>query len=388
MPAPIDNYANIAAQPSWRFSLEPASNLFHSLVLLAKAENISGLGDWVRKTRRKMSADELHRHELVVIGLHYTLTITRSFTSFPAYIEHLAAQDPLTLRDQMLDTYARINAKEGHLDYQEDQALLAPADYEQILASFDAYLAFLRLHFDEKYIDIELERQAYQYAIDPPAMQSLIVSHLRFMWDNFLAEEWERVRPMLQGCVNAFQQLDLSGKDKMEVIEQIIDQEMDCEWCYTAIEKADRIIFIPSAHIGPYMGKIMIGDTLGIVFGARLPKGAMSDIPDLSRTEILVRLSALADDTRLRILKLVAEEGELRSQDIIAALDLSQSAASRHLKQLSATGYLSERRCEGAKCYTLNRVRLTEALSATHSFLLGDEAYGAPYQMDRVRAVA
>ena len=50
-------------------------------------------------------------------------------------------------------------------------------------------------------------------------------------------------------------------------------------------------------------------------------------------------------------------------------LDLSQSAASRHLKQLSATGYLLERRFSGAKCYKLNPQRIRDTF-----FLLGDSA--------------
>jgi DNA-binding MarR family transcriptional regulator len=68
-------------------------------------------------------------------------------------------------------------------------------------------------------------------------------------------------------------------------------------------------------------------------------------------------------------LKLVAEAGELRSQDIINRLELSQSAASRHLQQLSATGYLTERRCEGAKCYRLNSERIENTLRAVSAFL-------------------
>jgi DNA-binding transcriptional ArsR family regulator len=54
-------------------------------------------------------------------------------------------------------------------------------------------------------------------------------------------------------------------------------------------------------------------------------------------------------------------------------LDLSQSAASRHLKQLSATGFLAERRCTGAKCYDLNPQRIEDTLTAISLFLLGSK---------------
>ena len=61
----------------------------------------------------------------------------------------------------------------------------------------------------------------------------------------------------------------------------------------------------------------------------------------------------------------------MRSQAIMRRLKLSQSAASRHLKQLSASGFLIERRCEGAKCYAINYDRLEATLGAVSAFLLG-----------------
>ena len=56
-------------------------------------------------------------------------------------------------------------------------------------------------------------------------------------------------------------------------------------------------------------------------------------------------------------------------EDIMLQLELSQSAASRHLTQLTATGYLEERRCEGAKCYTLSPERVENTLRAVAAFL-------------------
>ncbi|MBN1877236.1 MAG: winged helix-turn-helix transcriptional regulator [Anaerolineae bacterium] len=86
-----------------------------------------------------------------------------------------------------------------------------------------------------------------------------------------------------------------------------------------------------------------------------------------------MRLDALSDDTRLRILKLLSEHGELASQDIMTHLELSQSATSRHLKQLSMIGYLQERRCNGAKCYALNPEWIKETLQAVTKFLIGEK---------------
>jgi DNA-binding transcriptional ArsR family regulator len=130
------------------------------------------------------------------------------------------------------------------------------------------------------------------------------------------------------------------------------------------------VIFVPNPHIGPYLRNVHAGDALWLIYGARLPSGASIDAPDLSRAEILVRLSALADEGRLRILRLIAERGEMRSPEVMQVLEMSQPTASRHLTQLTANGYLIERRCDGAKCYDLNLDRIEETIQAIKSYLI------------------
>ncbi|MGZ9221696.1 MAG: ArsR/SmtB family transcription factor, partial [Anaerolineales bacterium] len=94
-------------------------------------------------------------------------------------------------------------------------------------------------------------------------------------------------------------------------------------------------------------------------------------IPELDRAEIVARLSALADDTRLHILQMIGEKGQMRSQEIMEAINLSQPSVSRYLSQLTATGYLQERRESGAKVYILNTDRIEKTFKAVNAFLLG-----------------
>ena len=92
--------------------------------------------------------------------------------------------------------------------------------------------------------------------------------------------------------------------------------------------------------------------------------------PELDRAEIVARISALADDTRLQMLQMIAENGEMRSQEIMEAIGLSQPSVSRYLSQLTAAGYLQERRANGGKVYILNRDRIEKTLKAVSAFLL------------------
>lgn len=360
MPAPAETVVR-PQNSTIDVSIEPVHNVLHSMILISKAAYLSGLGEWVLNTREALTAAELNNHRLIVEGLHYALLPQRRLPSFPAYLDYLEEMDPVALRDQLLDSYFDLTCMRDEPG--------PYTTYEEVLRSPESYVDFLIGRFGAEIVDPELERQAYTYAVNPAAMQILIVSHLRMMWDRFLAAEWDAVAPMLADSAAAFNDANLKGKSFQETAEFVTGQSLDnMDWPFIENEYR-RLVLIPSAHIGPYLGRYYEGDSFLILFGARLPEGATGYAPDLSRNEIVVRLNAMADDTRLRILRYISDNGEQRSQDIMYDLNLSQSAASRHLKQLSATGYLVERRCEGAKCYSLGEERLRDTFQAVLAFL-------------------
>lgn len=353
-------------------ALEPAQNSLYSLILLCKADALSGLDEWVTRAAAALSSEQRYHNRLVSIGLHYAVVPDRSWSSFSAYIDHLAAQDPAILRDRIFNAYAQIRKKDAECCPIPDPASSrVSVDTAALLESVDAFLAFLMERFPAENIDLELESEAHRYLKDPPAMQSLIVSHFRRMWEEVLSSEWNRILPRLKVSRDALQGLNLGGLSKLVAAQRILGKDLEDRCWEEELERAERLIFVPSGHLGPYLGKFKFGSTLWLLLGARIPEGAQIDAPDLSRGEMLIRIGALADDTRLRILKLISEEGELCSSDIMSRLELSQSAASRHLQQLSAAGYLRERRRNGAKCYVLNENRVEDMLRAISSFLLG-----------------
>ncbi|MFW5876993.1 MAG: ArsR/SmtB family transcription factor [Myxococcota bacterium] len=70
----------------------------------------------------------------------------------------------------------------------------------------------------------------------------------------------------------------------------------------------------------------------------------------------LVRLyKALGDETRLRIVHLLAHRGELCVCDVEAILQVSQSKASRHLNHLKNAGVVEDRRDGTWVYYRLGR---------------------------------
>ncbi|OQX63822.1 MAG: hypothetical protein B6I38_08280 [Anaerolineaceae bacterium 4572_5.1] len=360
MAPPIDSFIEAPARTRIRVGLAPAQNAIHSLLLLTKTKELSGLGDWIINTAHQLSPEEEKQHYRVMIAFFHAILPEQRWGSFPAYIQHLEQMEPEALREKMLRAYFELPLHEASDDFTK----------ETVIASEGNYITFLKERFGEDHIDEDLERWAYQYVIDPPAMQELITSHLRRYWDDYLAEEWERTLPTLKKAVKAFQLVDFSQMDDNQAVEYITGQPLPDECLQSKCQNAENLYFAPSLHVGPYLGKFHEENLRGFIFGARLPNNAPIHAPELSQAEIYVRLNALADETRLRVLKFIANQGESCSTEIINALELSQSAASRHLKQLTAAGYLIARRIDGAKCFRLDKERIGNTLDTIKAFLM------------------
>jgi DNA-binding transcriptional ArsR family regulator len=347
-------------------ALQPVSNQLYSLMLLYKQDKMPGVADWVAKTRESLTLEQLQRNRLVMNGLCYSFSTEADLPSFGAYLDHLESLAPASYQDRILAMY--LSSSPGSCTMRDADPPF-PAQRGRILGSVDSYLSFVSEHFEPPCVDVELEAQAYRYVVDPPSLKSLVIGHLREMWEAHLAAEWARVRPMLTNSVEAFQRSDLARMDRREAVRFVIGKDIpDAGW-EEEIDSAEAVILAPNAHLGPYLGRCRIGRNLVILFGARLPEGSQAEAPDLSRSEILTRLDALSDDHRLHILRLAADAEELRATDVMTALDISQSAASRSLTQLTATGYLVEKRREGGKYYRLNPEKVQDTVAAILRFL-------------------
>jgi DNA-binding transcriptional ArsR family regulator len=346
-----------------RLALEPAYNALCSLTLLS--EDIGGVDDWVDDMVARLSPDEVKtnglRVELVFLQLG-----SETWPSFPALIDDLAGDDPEAVHARIAARFAQMLAKQ----LGDDVEIPDPDD---LFANRERFLALcqqlLRVkgegedHGEWCFNIVDLMQQP------PDVLQRDLVDHLRMMWDTYLADEWERNLPLLRESLAAFESLDLSNLTTSEAIRRIIGRDEPEQWGNWR-DGLDEIIFIPSPHIGPYVLLIEQSETTArVVFGARIPEGATVRSPALSRSDLTQRLEALADDTRLRILESVALEGEQGQKDIMDRFDLSKSAVSRHLRQLTANGYLIVRQQDVSKYYRLNPSRIDETLRMLKSFL-------------------
>ena len=130
-----------------------------------------------------------------------------------------------------------------------------------------------------------------------------------------------------------------------------------------------RVILGPSYFSRPYNFLMSGGDWR--FFGYPVSDNALGPSDALTPPLSLVRLHrALGDETRLRILKLLASR-DLYLTEIAQLLDLSKPTIKHHMIQLRAAGLVTITDSGSVMYYTLRRNRLDDASAEIKGFLVG-----------------
>lgn len=341
-----------------RVALAPVYNILNSVLLLNVVDIRSGLADWVYATYNSLTP-EAKRNNLH-IGTFFAMIQPKTSTDFAAYLDEVAALDA----DQLVQRY---------MTHLSESSVKTPAP-ESLLHDCQTFVAYVESLYGERYgekgsegFDPTYYALVYDLLQNPPALKQVLVNHLREMWTQYLEAEWQHHLPLLEASLASFAQIDLTDLTALEAVRAVTGRDLTGMWDRS--EESPEYVFVPSAHIGPYISNFRDNDITYVLFGARPPEGVKPHSNALSRADLLVQLNALADETRLTILELLTHHTELCAQDIITMLNLSQSSASRHLRQLTASGYIIERRRDVNKCYSLNRGRIQDTTLALSMFL-------------------
>ncbi len=359
------NLSLIKAEPGEgiSFALERVYALQSSLCLIK--DPVDGLHPWVHEMRQKLSEEELRNTRKFCMT--NTFLDGKSWDSVEDWLNHVRQlTDEEMVASELDNLRAKVKTfKNFTQEMPEDQVLL---NDEQ------AYVDFISAFWqaDEMDVDEEVIRDEYYLLTHPAEKREFIITHFRRMYDAYLRSEWELHEQDLLDSIRAFSSVDYNAKLRDEAVLEIIQRSSMDEGLMNMFAEARQIIFIPSAHIGPY---IMIMDNrdgiIRIVHGARIPEGAVIKSPSLVRGELLMKLEAIADDHRLRILRTIADRGEVSSQEIIDSMNLSQSSVSRHLKQLTANGFIKVRNIDRSKYFSLNMNRFDTMFQTMKRYLGG-----------------
>jgi DNA-binding transcriptional ArsR family regulator len=322
----MNQFFHVAAQSTTPVQLryEPVYNVLNSIALLGQVEQLPALDAWVVRTAAELTPEQQHANRLIFAELAGALLPERDWLDFPAYLADLGASSPELLRDRALRWRS------------------------------------------ESPVDAILRAEADTLLDDPPTLQGLLVTHLQEVWEGWLADEWRRAQPMLQRIPGVV-------RHKPESDQATIIDNLRIFIAGSACCEAQQIICAPSPHVGRYITRLRQDGVLRLFFRGQSNFAVVMRTTPVGRAELLNRLTGLADDTRVRILELFANQNELSAQEIMTRLELSQPSVSRHLKQLAP--FLVERRGDGAsKFYSLGSTQVALTFHSLDRLLSSAEA--------------
>jgi hypothetical protein len=347
-------------QASYTITLDPLRNALISLAMLSANPQHIDVEDWVHQTAAALTPEQRHRNRLVFEGFGAALLPAQAYSDLRAYLSALEAMPAADLRDQLLRGLAQNGDR-------------AAADVRLLLSDAQAYSAQLNRLGPDQPLDAALVLEAHRLLNDPPALQDLIVAHLYDMSESVLGAEWERQLSKISAFLSFLEQRPLPSGTAADRIRAFINRELP-DTISAQLAGVRQVIFVLSPHIRLHAARFGSDTTIWVFVLGHFTTLPLRAAP-IKRGELLRPLTALADDTRLHILELLAHHDELPTHEIIARLDQSQPNVSRHLKQLIAAGFVAELRGDGAnKRYRLNPKQIASTFWTLRQLLSPENA--------------
>src|SRR5205823_4874576 len=204
---------------------------------------------------------------------------------------------------------------------------------------------------------------------NPAATKKRWLSVMREYHTAFFGQEESRLAPVLKKMLEDAQELSRSMK-VTDLIERISNG-------FTISEESNlmRLALVPSVWLHPFVVALQLAhDQMLLAWGAH-PSGYRLVPGELVPDESLIVLRALGDPTRLRLLRLLAQEPR-SAQALSRELKLSLPTVSHHMRELRTAGlvrleaHIGERGRENR--YTVRWASADRAFSDLEQFVAGN----------------
>jgi len=212
---------------------------------------------------------------------------------------------------------------------------------------------------------------------DPRTFAHEFAGVLGDYWESAFAAEWEQIDALLSGSITEAGRLlatvgvwsvlgRLPPHCRPDAHRQVLEIDLPHEHS-VAVSAENPLVLSPSVFVWPHL--IVNCDrpwpTTLVYAAPALARDADVRIPPAELTRIL---RALADDTRLRILKLIAERPRT-TQELAPLVGLSMSGVSKSIRLLSSAGLVTAHREGYYVVYRLAPDRIAAVTSAITQFL-------------------
>jgi DNA-binding transcriptional ArsR family regulator len=334
-----------AAAERVAFSYSPAMEAVLSLHVLVEPKHHPVQHEWVRAMRRLPPA---LKREIDAFAFAYRAYFPEFFFPLPTG-ELLDFEGELRRLRAVDEQLVRLEFAIPLIDWQADGGLKRdPAALEE-----PATRRLLR----ERMGNDVLARQLLE---DPRGLLDRFLRLLEAYWEEAFAREWERIEPDLAASVSDAGRV-IARRGLYALLRGLwpevrsdpgagrfwLDRPHDHEVDIGASADigpgaADPLVLAPSVYVWPHV-RVNCDPPwpLGLVFPAS--SIIRESRPRIPPAQLIGVLRALADDTRLRALRLIAERPR-STQELAPLVGVTEAALSKHLRTLAEAGLLDRHR--------------------------------------------
>jgi DNA-binding transcriptional ArsR family regulator len=328
------------------FQVTPAYDLIHGPAAAAQPEKHELSAGWARKVRHALPVDA--RRDLafffgdpLVLGVGAIRSVPDLPDSVPtSLLAALERSDAAELLALLLTRGAPDRQVAGSL-----RRVVRKRGSDDDAKRLEAHLASFR---------VETRRRASAMLADPEDMRRRYVTLIGDFYRHWLADRIPEIEPILAQRVRHGRR-SIGKLPAKEVIARatggftLHDQE------------ARAVTLVPSYFASPFVYVVREGREPVLVYGVRPAASPAKHDPIAAQS--VRALKALSDETRLRILQLLAAQ-PMYGQQLADALGLSHPTVSHHMAQLRIAGLTrTELDAEGNKTYFVRPEALEDLFS-------------------------
>jgi len=212
---------------------------------------------------------------------------------------------------------------------------------------------------------------------DPTRFAQEFARLLEDYWETMFAREWRWIEPRLRESVAESEHLVASSgiwsvlgrlpphcRASPEWRELYIDLPHEHT---VEVSASNPLVLVPSFFVWPQL-RVSCDPPWDVTLVYATPEQARDAQPRIPPDELVSALRALADDTRLRVLKLISERPRT-TQELAPLVGLSAAGLSKTLRRLSDAGFITRRREGYYVVYSVARDRLDAVSAAVDAFL-------------------
>jgi DNA-binding transcriptional ArsR family regulator len=210
-----------------------------------------------------------------------------------------------------------------------------------------------------------------------PVPADRLAALLQEYWELAFAEEWARLEPLLAEAVADASRVVATGTvyALLDTLTPPLRVEREAERFHVdaprdatvEITSERPLVLVPSKYAWPHVF-VSCDDPWPSALVYPAPFVVEDARPRIPNEELLRVLKALADDTRLRTLRLIAERPR-STQELAPLVPISEGGLSKHLRQLSDAGLVETQREGYYVLYSLTRERTATLSRALQAFL-------------------